>query len=472
MSERYDAVIIGSGPNGLAAGIRLAQLGLSVKIFEAHPEAGGGTRTAELTLSGFKHDVCSAIHPMAVGSPYLSSLPLEDHGLEWIYPEIPLAHPLDDGAVALHTNLETTTRQFPEDDRRYRKLMHPLVDRWEDIAPDFLGPLRMPRHPLLLAQFGISAIQSADSITSTMKSRKLKALIAGLAGHSMLPFNAPASAAIALVLGAIGQTIGWPFPQGGAASLSNALVSYFRSLDGELQTNHLVNSLQDLPDARAYLFDTTPRQLVEIAGDQLPDSYVRRLENFEYGCGVFKLDLALEEPIPWKDPLCRRAGTVHVGGTYEEIARAELEVSKGKHPDKPYVLVAQHTLFDNSRAPEGKHTAWAYCHVPSGSTKDMTDAIERQIERFAPGFRDLILKRHIMHTEDFQAYNPNYIGGDINGGKQNWKQIFSRPVARINPYTTPANNIFICSSSTPPGGGVHGMCGYHAAETVRKKLSG
>ncbi|MCA9896778.1 MAG: NAD(P)/FAD-dependent oxidoreductase [Anaerolineales bacterium] len=466
----FDAIVVGSGPNGLAAGITLVLQGWRVLLLEAKATIGGGMRTAELTLPGFHHDICSAIHPLGMGSPFFKSLDLAEFGLEWIQPELPLAHPFDDGtAVALHQSLEETAVQLGEDGDTYQKLFAPLVAGWDKIAREFLGPLSLPRHPLAMTKFGLRAVWPTTTLAKTLfRNEKTRALFAGLAAHSIMPLEWPLTAAFGLMLGVLGHKVGWPLPRGGSQAIADALAGYFTSLGGEIVTNHEVQSLAKLPPARAVLLDVTPRQLLAIAGDALPAGYRRQLQKYRQGPGVFKLDWALSEPIPWLAAACRRAGTVHLGPTLDEMALSERVIWRGEVAERPYTLVTQQSLFDTSRAPNGQHTGWAYCHVPNGSTVDMTAAIEAQIERFAPGFRDTILARHTMTTQDFQRYNPNYIGGDINGGVQNWRQLFTRPVPRWNPYTTPLPNLFICSSATPPGGGVHGMCGYHAAQTAVK----
>ena len=462
----YDAVVVGSGPNGLAAAIAIARSGRSALVIEAKETVGGGARTAELTAPGFLHDVCSAIHPMAVGSPFISRLPLDEYGLEWIHPPAPVAHPFDDGPAAILERSVTATGEALGDDAgAYTRLMSPLVREWDSLVVDILGTLRMPAHPLVLGRFGLSAVRSAVGLgRAKFKGRNALGLFAGLAAHSMLPLDKPLSAAFGLVLAAAGHAVGWPLPRGGSQSISGALASYLRSLGGEIVTGSPVTAMDDFPKPRSLLFDVTPRQLVRIVGDRLPAGYRRRLETYRYGPGVFKMDWALDGPIPWRSEECGRAGTVHLGGTMEEIATAEDEVSRGGHPESPFVLLAQQSLFDSSRAPEGKHTGWAYCHVPNGSTVDMTDRIEAQVERFAPGFRDLILARSARSPAVLEEYNPNYVGGDINGGIQDLGQLFARPSLRLSPYTTPLRGVYICSSSTPPGGGVHGMCGYHAAQ--------
>jgi phytoene dehydrogenase-like protein len=472
-SPRRDAVVVGAGPNGLAAAITLAREGLSVQLIEASETIGGGTRTAELTLPGFLHDVCSAVHPFAVASPFLKTLPLAEHGLELIQPPAPLAHPLDDGRTAmLERSIEATTRTLGRDAASYRRLIEPFVPHAEALFADLLGPLTLPRYPILAARFGLRAIQPATRLArSWFVDEPAKALIAGLAAHAILPLEFWSTSAVGLVLGLAVHAVGWPIVRGGSQRLSECLAAYFRSLGGEVVTGWRVESLDELPPARIVLLDVTPRQVVHMAGHRLPSSYVRRLGRFRYGAAAFKLDWALSGPIAWKSAECARAGTVHLGGTLDEVAASEAAVGRGEHPERPFVLLSQPSLFDPSRAPAGRHTAWAYCHVPNGSTLDMTERIEVQVERFAPGFRDLIQARHVMAPADFQAYNANYIGGDINGGAQDLRQLFTRPVARLVPYSTPLRGLYIGSSSTPPGGGVHGLCGYHAAKAaIRRSL--
>ena len=468
----YDAIIVGSGPNGLAAAITLVRQGLRVLLLEAKESIGGGMRTAELTLPGFRHDICSAIHPLGMGSPFFQSLPLAEYGLKWIQPDLPVAHPLGDGtATFIHRSLDCTAEHLGKDGVVYRHLLAPLIANWDKIAYEFLGPLRLPRHPLAMAQFGLRALLPAISEARLLfRTEKARALFMGLAAHAIMPLEWPTTAAFALMLGTLAHVVGWPLPRGGSQSIADALAAYFTDLGGEIATGHTVRALAELPPAKAVLLDVTPRQVLQIGGEQLPGGYRRQLEKYRYGAGVFKMDWALSEPIPWTAEPCRRAGTVHLGWSLAEIAHSEMMVWQGEHVERPYVLVTQQSLFDDSRAPDDKHTGWAYCHVPPGSTVDMTEAIENQIERFAPGFRDCILARHTMTTHDFHQYNANYIGGDINGGVQDLRQLFTRPVPRLNPYTTPLPNLFICSSSTPPGGGVHGMCGHHAAQTVLKRL--
>ncbi len=468
MSLKYDAAVIGAGPNGLAAAITLAQAGRSVIVFEARDTVGGGMRSAELTSPGFLHDVCSAIHPLGLSSPFFRDLPLAEHGLAWIQPDLPLAHPFDDGTVAtLQRSIEATGVSLGQDAQAYERLMGLFVDDWQKITDGILGPLRPPRHPLALVGFGLMALRSAESLaTSAFDGGRARALFAGLAGHSMIELDKAGTASFGLVLAMLGHAVGWPLPRGGSHRIADALACHLRSLGGEIVTGRLIQSLDELPPTRAVLCDVTPRQLLALTGDKLPAGYRRRLNRYRYGPGVFKIDWALDGPIPWTAEACRRAGTVHVGGTLEEILKAEKEVWQGKHPEKPFVLLAQQSLFDDSRAPAGKHTAWAYCHVPNGSTLDMAGAITAQVERFAPGFRDLILAEHSFTAMQMEAYNPNYVGGDINGGVQDLRQLFTRPVPRLVPYSTPVQGLYICSSSTPPGGGVHGMCGYHAAQAA------
>lgn len=470
----YDAIVIGSGPNGLAAAIRLAQHKLSVLLVERNETIGGGMRCGELTLPGFTHDICSAIHPLAIGSPFFKTLSLENFGLEFVNPVASLAHPLDNGTALLLTkSLEETASRLGADEEHYQRLFEPFVKNWEAIAPDLLAPLRFPNHPFLMAKFGLKAMRSARALAQSHFSETgARALFAGNAAHAMIKLEELPSAAFGLVLMITAHAVGWGFPRGGAGKISDALAACFESFGGEIQTNTNVENIEELPPSKAILFDLTPRQIDAIAGHRLPESYRRRLDGYHYGAGCFKMDFALSEPIPWKAKDCALAGTVHLGGTFDEIAESEREHSEGKISEKPFVLIAQNSLFDSSRAPSGKHTAWAYCHVPNGSTADMTEKIENQIERFAPGFRDCILAKSVKTPADLQNYNPNYIGGDINGGAGTLDQLFTRPVFRLNPYTTPAKNLFICSSSTPPGGGVHGMCGFHAAETVLIRIFG
>jgi len=469
---RYDAAIVGSGPNGLAAAITLARADRSVVVLEARDTIGGGTRTAELTLPGFKHDVCSALHPLGVASPVFRDLPLAQHGLAWTTPPAALAHPLDDGtAVMVEGSVDQTADNLGPDAGAYRRLMAPLVRGWQGLLDDVLGPLRFPSHPVLMVRFGGWALLPAATLARILfRGERARAVFAGMAAHAMLPLTSPATAAIGLMLGIVAHGVGWPMPRGGSQQFADALASYLQSLGGEIRTGSPVRNMRDLPSARAVLFDTSPRALVEITGLRLPPRYRRALSRFRYGPGVFKLDFALDNPIPWAAQECLRAGTVHLGGTLEEITESEAAVWRGEHPERPYVLLAQQSLFDDTRAPEGKHTAWAYCHVPNGSTVDMTAAVVDQIERFAPGFRERVLDVSTMNTAQMEAYNPNYVGGDINAGVQDLRQLYTRPAVRLDPYATPARDIYLCSSSTPPGGGVHGMCGHHAARSALRHL--
>ena len=472
MVER-DAIVVGAGPNGLAAALTLAQAGWSVEVVEAGDTVGGAARSAELTLPGFVHDVCSAIYPLTVGSPFLTSLPLDRYGLRWIQQPLPLAHPLDDGTAAvLARGFEETGESFGErgDARAWERLLRPLAEGWDDLARQFLGPLRFPRHPFRMAPFALSALRSASGLArSRLASVRARALFAGIAGHSFLPLDVIPTAAFGLVLAASGHAVGWPQPEGAAQRVPDALAGLLREQGGEIHTGWRVRSLDELPDARAYLLNLTPAQLLRLGGTRWPARYRRQLGRYRYGPGVFKIDWALREPIPWRAEACRRAGTVHLGGTLEEIEASERAAWDGRVAERPLTLLGQPSLFDPTRAPAGSHTAWAYCHVPHGSTVDRTDAIEAQVERFAPGFRDVILARHTFDTARFEAYNPNLVGGDINGGAALLTQLFTRPVIRLVPYATPDPRVFLCSASTPPSGGVHGMCGYHAACTVLRR---
>ncbi len=464
----YDAVVVGSGPNGLAAAVELARNGRSVVVLEAEDTIGGATRSAELTLPGYVHDLGSAIHPLGYASPFFSTLPLEKHGLEWVHPPAPLAHPFDDGTAAvLERSFEETGATLGPDAAAYEKLFKPLARDWRRIIDTILGPPRPPRHPIALARFGLNAARSARGLAgSVFEGEKARALLAGNAAHSFLPMEQMPSAAFGLVLATLGHAVGWPFPKGGSQKIADALVSYLRSLGGEVYSGFRVSSVDQVPRTRTVLFDVTARQLLDIAGEHFTGLYRRALKRYRYGPGVFKVDFALDGPIPWAAEGCERAGTVHVGGTLDEISVGEAAVWRGEPPERPFVLLAQHSLFDDTRAPEGKHTVWTYCHVPNGSTFDMTERIEAQIERFAPGFRDRILARSAMGPADLERINANHVGGDINGGLLDLRQTFIRPALRLTPYSTPAKGLYLCSSSTPPGGGVHGLCGYFAASAA------
>lgn len=470
--ETFDAVVVGSGPNGLSAAIALAQSGASVLVLEASDEIGGGTRTAELTLPGFRHDVCSAVHTTGILSPFFRSLPLDEHGLEWIVPRASVAHPLDEQpAVMMWGSLEDTCAGLGADSSAYRNLVAPFLDNPEGFFGDVLGPLGWPRHPAMFLCFGVRAMWPATTFANwRFQQSRAKALFAGCAGHAVLPLDKMFTAALGLIFSIAGQVESWPVAAGGSEAIPRALGSLLRELGGEIRTGVRVTAAAELPAARVYLFDTSPDQLASIGKSALPGAYLRRLGRYRYGPGVFKLDWALDGPIPWRDPDCLAASTVHLGGTLEEIAAGESAMFRGKHPERPYVILCQQSQLDPSRAPEDKHTGYAYCHVPGGSTVDMTDAIENQVERFAPGFKDRILSRHKMNTLDFYRYNPNYVGGAITGGVADMFQLFTRPVARLDPYTTPNPRVLLCSASTPPGGGVHGMCGYHAAQSALKQM--
>jgi len=473
-TPRRDAVVVGSGPNGLTAAIELARQGLSVLVLEAQASIGGGTRTVEWTLPGFLHDACSAVHPMAAASPAFREIGLERAGVEWIHPEAPLAHPLDDGtAVLLERSLEDTGRGLGPDGGNWRDLMAPLLGRQVELFSEILKPLRVPRRPWLLARFGFAGLRSAVGLArGRFQGARARALFAGVAAHSMIRLEAKGSAAFGVTLSLAGHAVGWPFARGGSMRIAEALARRLSELGGEIRVNAPVESMRDVPESKVVLFDLAPRQIARIADGELPYGYRRNLERFRHGPGVFKLDWSLDGPIPWRDPACSRAGTVHVGGSLEEIAAAEAEVSRGGHPERPFVLVAQPSRFDPSRAPAGRHTGWGYCHVPFGSTQDMTERIEAQIERFAPGFRDRILGRHASSTRTIEAHNASMVGGDIGGGANNLLQVLFRPFARFDPYATPNERLFLCSAATPPGGGVHGMCGYWAARSALRRSFG
>ena len=471
MMNQPDAIVIGSGPNGLAAAIEIARAGRKVLVLEAEPTIGGGVRSAELTLPGFMHDICSAVHPLAIASPLFRTLPLDAHGLRWIAPPLMLAHPLDDGTAAtIVKSVEETAAQMGADRSAYRRLFGGIVDAWAKLEATILGPaVRFPSHPFALARFGLSAIQPAAQLARRRFSTAgARALFAGIAAHGMLPLDQRPTAAFGLVLGAAAHVAGWVFPRGGAQSLTDALASYFRSLGGEIVTGQRVASVDDLPPARALLCDLSPRPLLTIAGHKFPNWYRQKLEQYRYGCGVFKVDWALETPIPWRASACAQAGTVHVGGTLEEIERGEQEAWNGRAPERPFVLVTQPSRFDPTRAPADRQTVWGYCHVPHGSTEDMLPRIEAQIERFAPGFRERVLARSVMRPADVERHNANLVGGDIGAGVSDIPQLFLRPTRLM--YSTPVRGLYICSASTPPGVGVHGMCGYFAAQRALNEV--
>lgn len=470
-SNSLRAVVVGSGPNGLAAAITLAQAGLQVEVFEAESQPGGGARTMELTLPGFRHDFGSAVHPMAAGSPFFRALPLQEYGLEWIHSPAPLAHPLDDGtAVMLERDLNDASRAFGEDGRAWNRLMRPIVENWPEFASDILRPvLKVPHRPILLAKFGLQALPSANFLARRLfRNERTKALFAGIAGHSFLAMDELLSASFGIVLGATAHAVGWPIPRGGSQSITNALCAYLERLGGVVRTDAYVSDLSSLGEFKAAFFDVTPKQLLQIAGERFTPAYQKLLRRYRYGPGIFKVDYALSSPIPWKAADCARAITVHLGGMIDEIAASEEAMANGRHAEKPFVLLAQPTLYDSTRAPAGKHIAWAYCHVPNGSTFDMLPRLESQIERFAPGFRECVLSRRVFKSVDLEAMDANLVGGDIGGGAVNLLQFLLRPTWRQ--YATSAADVFICSSSTPPGGGVHGMCGYNAAKLALKKL--
>lgn len=469
-----DAVVVGSGPNGLAAAITIAREGRSVRVLERAAEVGGGSRSAELTLPGFVHDVCSSIHPFGRTSPFFREAGLERHGLRWVEPAAAIAHPLDGGRVVIVTrDVDATAGALGADRDPYRRLLGPIVRNFDSLLPDILAPFHIPLEPrraLRLAWFGLSALQPASWVARRFRDEPARALFAGVAAHSVLRLTEPISSAAAIVLLASAHDDGWPFPAGGAGQIPAALEAELRDLGGEIETDHPVAALDDLPRSRLALFDTSPGTLASVAGARLPDPYRRALRGVRYGPAVFKLDIALDGPIPWQHPDAALAGTVHLGGTFEEIEASELAASNGEVHPRPFVLLAQHSLFDRSRAPEGRHTVWAYCHAPHATTVDASDAILAQVERFAPGFRERVLAVKKTSPAELEAYNPNDVGGDISGGRQDLRQLFTRPVARIDPYSTPDPRLFLCSSSTPPGGGVHGMCGWHAAHSALRRL--
>ena len=467
------ACVIGSGPNGLAAAIVLAQAGMRSDVFEAEAIPGGAARTLPLTLPGFLHDFGSAVHPFAAGSPFFTTLPLANYGLEWIHGDAPLAHPLDDGtAVVLERDLSQAEQALGTDGKAWRRLFEPEAGDWKEFAEDALGPvLRIPHHPLRMARFGLTAFQSARHFAFTkFASPRTRALFAGLAGHSCLSLDQPLSATVGFMFGVTIHAVGWPIPRGGAGAIPWALIGFLNSLGGKVQTSHRIDAaaLRELEkDSELILFDTAPRPLLAIAGSRLAPGYRRALERYKQGPGAFKVDFALSEPVPWRARECNRAITVHLGGSFEEIAASEDAVAHGRCAERPFVLTAQPTLYDPSRAPKGKHVLWAYCHVPNGSIVDMTERIEAQIERFAPGFRDCVQARHVAPPAALQAMDANLLGGDIAGGAMTMRQMIFRPALRN--YSTGAHNLYLCSASTPPGGGVHGMCGYHAARLALRQ---
>jgi len=469
---KYDAIIIGSGPNGYAAAITLARKGLSVLIIEAYYLTGGGMRTSELTLPGFKHDVCSAVHPTGYSSPFFKTIPFEEYGLKWIFPPAAVAHPFDDGtALLLKPSYTETAAQMNSDEANYINYIKPFIESWDNLAPDLLGPLTVPKHPLLALRFGLSAVQSSVGFANrSFKEIKTKSLFTGIAAHSMIPLDSLFTASFGIVLQVLAHKVNWPFPKGGSVKIVEVLKNYFYSLGGKIITGWEIKNLDELPAAKAVLFDLSPRQILNIMGDKLPSVYSSQLRKYRYSSGIYKMDFALNSPVPWKAKECLQSATLHLGGTMGDILESEKMMWSGKYAEKPFVLAVQPSLFDDSRAPEGKHTFWAYCHVPNGSDKDISEKVINQIERFAPGFRDTIIAQNSITSVQLENYNKNMIGGDIMGGIQDWKQLFTRPVVKLNPYRIPVKGYYICSSSSPPGGGVHGMCGYHSALTAIKDL--
>jgi phytoene dehydrogenase-like protein len=472
VKAKYDAVVVGSGPNGFAAAITLQRAGLSVLLIEGKETLGGGARSAELTLPGFIHDVCSAVHPLAADSPVFKQFQLAKFGLEYMQPEYAVAHPFDDGsAIAIQSSTEKTAIQFGKDADNYKNIFSSFVENWPALRSSFITPLHVSAYSNEKIKFAFNALNSASNFAKHhFNTKKAQAVFAGMAAHSILPLNKLTTSSIAIVLNVLAHINGWPLPKGGAQQITNALEACFKSAGGEIQTGNMITSLHQLPACKTILFDVTPAQLLSIACDKFSSLYKWQLQRYKYGAGIFKIDWALSQPVPFTNIKCKSAATIHIGGSFAEIYESELMPSNNKHSDKPFVLFVQPGVVDASRAPQGNHIAWAYCHVPNGSTKNMTDIIEKQVERFAPGFRDCILARNTMNTHDVEVYNPNYIGGDINGGALSVSQLFTRPVLRLSPYRTAAKGIYICSSSTPPGGGVHGICGYYAARRALKDM--
>lgn len=473
ISKQYDAVVVGSGPNGISGAIALQRAGLSVLLIEGRDTFGGGVRSEEIFYKGVVHDICSAIHPMATTSPFWNTLPLHDHGLKMIYPEVAAAHPLDGGTAGiLYPSLEKTIAELGADGENYRRLISPIVKDFDDLILDVMDPFSIPASPIKMLKFGLKALWSSDHTAKSFKTEEAKGLWGGVAAHAIHRLNAPLTSSIGLVLTAIAHASGWPMPQGGAQNLTHALISYFKSIGGQVQNNWWVKNIEELPPADVVLLDLTPKQILEISGHRLSKIYKWQMNRFKYGMGIFKVDWVLNGSIPFLNEETRRAGTVHLGGRYDEISHSEYITSKGQHSEKPYVLLAQQGVIDSTRTRDGYQPVWAYCHVPNSSTKDMTAAIEQQVERFAPGFKDLIVERRTMNTQEAQAHNPNYVGGDIGGGLIDATQLITRPVLRSSPYRTSAKGVYICSSSTPPGAGVHGMCGFNAAQRALKDIYG
>lgn len=470
-TNEYDAIVVGAGPNGLTAAITMARAGKRVVMFEANETLGGGCRTEELTEPGFLHDVCSSVHPTGAASPVFADLPLAEYGVVWCYPEIEMAHPLDDGRAGfLRRSVDDTAAGLAHDGPAYRSLMRPFAAKATTITETIYSPFGIPHAPFTMARFGLSSVGSIERLTKRrFTTDEARALLAGSAAHSMIPLNQPATAGYGLFITLLGHSVGWPVAAGGSQSIADALVAILRAHGGEVVAGHRVTSLADLPPAPSTLLDVTPRQLLAMGGDAIPSRYVRTLRRYKYGPGVCKVDWALSEPVPWTNPDVAKATTVHVGGTIEEIAASEAAVARGDVSDKPFVLFVQPTVADPSRAPEGKHVGWAYCHVPNGSTADCTEAMEAQVERFAPGFKDTILARHTMTAPAVEAHDANYVGGDINGGAGTITQLFTRPAVSLHPWVTPIKGVYLCSSATPPGGGVHGMCGWHAARAALRR---